>query len=87
MQRVDEPFDLVVQIFGLFRTRSARYVLYIDNTVELSRRHWPEWVAVEGRALERLYDWERRLYREALLVFSQGTPAARSVFPHPSSEN
>ena len=77
--RVDEPFDLAVQVFGLFRTQGAPYALYIDNTVELSRRHWPEWVPVEGRALERLYDWERRLYGDALHVFTLGSPAARSV--------
>jgi alpha-maltose-1-phosphate synthase len=77
--RVDEPFDLVVQVFGLFRTQGAPYALYIDNTVELSRRYWPEWVPVEGRALERLYDWERRLFGDALHVFTLGGPAARSV--------
>jgi len=79
LRRVDEPFDLVLQIFGLFRTQGARYALYVDNTVELSRRHWPDWVAVEGRALERLYEWERRLYGDALHIFTLGGPAARSV--------
>ena len=68
-----------MQIFGLFQTRGAPYVIYIDNTAELSRRHWPDWVAVEGRALERLYDWERQLYGQALHVFAQGTPHADSV--------
>jgi len=77
--RVEEPFDLVVQVFGLFRTQGAPYALYIDNTVELSRRYWPEWVPVEGRSLERLYDWERRLYRDALHIFTLGGPAARSA--------
>ena len=79
LRGIDEPFDLVVQIFGVFRTRGARYVLYIDNTIQLSRSHWPYWVPVEGRALERLYEWERRLYGDALHVFTQGTPAAQSV--------
>jgi glycosyltransferase involved in cell wall biosynthesis len=79
LRRVDEPFDLVVQIFGLFHTQGAPYVVYVDNTVELSRRHWPAWVRVEGRALERLYAWERGIYREALHVFAQGSPHAESV--------
>ena len=79
LRRIDEPFDLVVQVFGLFQTRGAPYVLYVDNTIELSRRHWPEWVDVTHRDLERLYDWERRLYGEALHVFAQGTPHADSV--------
>jgi alpha-maltose-1-phosphate synthase len=77
--RVTEPFDLVFQVFGLFQTRGAPYVLYVDNTAELSRRHWPRWVAVEGADLERLYAWERRLYGEALHVFAQGSPHADSV--------
>jgi starch synthase len=79
VRRVQEPFDLVMQVYGLFRTSGAPYALYVDNTIELSRRHWPEWVAVEGRSLDRLYAWERRLYRDALHVFTLGTPAARSV--------
>jgi len=79
IRRLDEPVDVVLQVFGLFHTHGAPFALYVDNTAELSRRHWPAWVAVEGRALERLYAWERRLYRDALHVFSQGTPAARSV--------
>jgi len=76
---VADPFDLAVQIFGLFRTRGAPYVIYIDNTVQLSRAHWPPWVELEGRQLERLYAWERRLYGDALRVFAAGRPHARSV--------
>jgi Glycosyl transferases group 1 len=34
---------------------------------------------MEGRALERLYEWERRLYGDALHVFTLGSSAARSV--------
>jgi glycosyltransferase involved in cell wall biosynthesis len=79
VRSVDEPFDLVVQLFGLFRTHGAPYVVYTDNTVRLSRLHWPEWVAVEGRALERLYAWERRLFGEARQVFTMGRPAAESI--------
>jgi glycosyltransferase involved in cell wall biosynthesis len=76
---IQKPFDLVVQNFGLFHTRGAPYVIYIDNTAHLSRSHWPRWVAVEGRALERLYAWERSLYREALFAFTQGGPAAQDL--------
>lgn len=79
LSRIEAPFDLVFQVFGLFQTRGAPYVVYIDNTIEQSRRHWPVWVNVKGRRLERLYRWERRLYGEALHVFAQGTPHAESV--------
>jgi glycosyltransferase involved in cell wall biosynthesis len=76
---VEEPFDLVVQLFGIFRTTGAPYVVYTDNTIELSRRHWPAWVEVKGRALDRLYAWERRLYLDALHVFTMGAEPARSM--------
>jgi glycosyltransferase involved in cell wall biosynthesis len=76
---IADPFDFVFQVFGLFQTRGAPYVLYIDNTIELSRRHWPAWVEAGPRDLERLYAWERRLYGDALHVFAQGSPHADSV--------
>jgi glycosyltransferase involved in cell wall biosynthesis len=79
LKSVDQPFDLVVQVFGLFRTTGARYVLYLDNTIDVSRREWPEWVAVEGWSLERLYAWERRLFNGAAHLFTMGGPAARSL--------
>ena len=34
---VGEPFDFVVQPFGLFQTRGVPYVIYTDNTVDLAR--------------------------------------------------
>src|SRR3954471_10820042 len=61
LRQVSEPFDFVVQTCGLMATRAPPYVIYTDNTVELSRRHWPAWVDVDGRPLERIYDCERRL--------------------------
>jgi glycosyltransferase involved in cell wall biosynthesis len=79
LRRVEEPFDLVVQLFGIFRTTGAPYVIYTDNTIELSRRHWPAWVDVKGKALDRLFAWERRLYGDALHVFTMGAAPARSM--------
>jgi starch synthase len=79
VRQVGEPFDLAVQMFGLFQTGGAPYVVYTDNTAEVSRRHWPDWVDVEGRALERIYEWERRLYRGALHAFTMGAAPARSL--------
>lgn len=79
VRRTKQPFDLAVQVFGLFHTQDAPFVLYVDNTVHLSRRHWPEWVDIQGRALDRLYAWERDLYSDALHIFTLATPAARSL--------
>jgi glycosyltransferase involved in cell wall biosynthesis len=82
LSEIEEPYDLVVQIFGLFRTRGAPYVIYIDNTIELTARHWPAWLHISDRELERLYAWERRLFRDSLHVFACGKPHADSVVSH-----
>jgi glycosyltransferase involved in cell wall biosynthesis len=76
---VDAPFDLAVQIYGIFQTTGAPYTIYVDNTIELSRRHWPEWVPIEGEDLEGLYEWERKLYGEAEHIFAVATPMADSL--------
>jgi starch synthase len=76
---VDRPFDLAVQLFGLFQTQGAPYVLYLDNTIELSRRHWPDWVSVDRRELGRLYAWEQELYQGARHTFTMGPWPAESV--------
>ncbi|MDX6665926.1 MAG: alpha-maltose-phosphate synthase [Solirubrobacteraceae bacterium] len=76
---IGEPFDLVVQMFGLFHTRTAPYVVFTDNTVAISRRCWPEWVDIEGADLERLLEWETRIYAEARHVFTQAQYAASSI--------
>jgi glycosyltransferase involved in cell wall biosynthesis len=79
LRDVREPFDFAVQTFGLFRTQGAPYVIYTDNTVNLSRTRWPDWVPVEGRDLDRLYEFERRLFRGALHSFTMGQAAAESL--------
>ncbi|HEX7060004.1 MAG TPA: glycosyltransferase family 4 protein [Solirubrobacterales bacterium] len=79
LAQIGEPCDLVVQVFGLFQTRGCPYVLYIDNTVELSHLHWPGWVDVGSRDLQRIFAWERHLYGDALHIFTMGSPAAESI--------
>jgi glycosyltransferase involved in cell wall biosynthesis len=79
LREVREPFDFVVQTFGLFQTRGAPYVIYTDNTVDLSRRHYPAWVDVSDRSLEGIYEWERGLYGGALHLFTMGQAPASSL--------
>jgi glycosyltransferase involved in cell wall biosynthesis len=79
LARIGQPFDLAVQIYGIFQTQGAPYVMYVDNTVDLSRRHWPDWVDMGPRDLERVLAWERGLYNDARHVFCVGTPMAESV--------
>lgn len=79
LARLGRPFDVVVQVYGLFRTLGAPYVIYVDNTHELSVREWPEWNPLCGRELERWYALERETYQGALHVFVTAEPIARSV--------
>jgi glycosyltransferase involved in cell wall biosynthesis len=73
---VTEPFDLALQIFGLFQTRGAPYCMYLDNTVDLSTRQYEGWVPPDP---ERYLAWERRVYGNARHLFTMGRPAADSL--------
>lgn len=77
--RLGRSFDIVVQVYGLFRTLGAPYVIYVDNTHEISVREWPEWNPLRGRELQRWYALERETYQGALHVFVTSEPIARSV--------
>ena len=79
LARIDRPFDVVVQVYGLFRTLGAPYVMYVDNTHEISVQEWPEWNPLQGRDLECWYALERDAYQGALHVFVTSEPIARSV--------
>lgn len=79
LARLSRPFDVVVQVYGLFRTLGAPYVMYLDNTHEISVHQWPGWNPLQGRDLERWYALEREAYQGALHVFVTSEPIARSV--------
>ena len=70
---------LVVQFFGLFRTRGAPYVVYTDWTHHLTRTHWPEWSPFGERDLERWYGLERDLYAGAAHLFPWSRATADSL--------
>jgi alpha-maltose-1-phosphate synthase len=83
LARIQEPFDLVVQVYALFQTRGAPYVLYADNTNRLSEEAWPEWKAGGGllRGMSR-DELEQRAYGGAEHVFTMGRPVATSLIEH-----
>ncbi len=62
-------FDLAVQVYALFQTRHAPYVVYTDTTAELSRRYWPEWSPFGERGERAADGRERRVYRGASHLF------------------
>ena len=73
------PHDVAFQIFGLFRTLGRPYVLYLDNTHEITRRLWPEWSPYSDRSLVRRYARERATYAGAEHVFVTSSGVADSV--------
>lgn len=79
LMRVAQPFDLVVQVHGLFRTLGAPYVMYVDNTHHQSVEGWPAWNPLNEQQLARWYAFERATYNAALHVFTMGEAAAESL--------
>jgi glycosyltransferase involved in cell wall biosynthesis len=77
--RAGQPFDLVLQVYGLFRTTDAPFVLYQDTTHRQTLRHWPAWSPLGARELARWLAYERELYHAALHVFAVGQATARSL--------
>jgi starch synthase len=78
--KIREQYDLVIQVYGLFQTASAPFVVYIDNTNRLSELGWAEWKA--GRAIAPSLsrdELERRVYGAAEHIFATGTPVAASA--------
>jgi glycosyltransferase involved in cell wall biosynthesis len=79
LSRLSTPFDVVVQVYGLFQSPVSPYLVYIDNTHQLTLERWPSWNPFKGAELDRWLEAERRLYQGASHVFTMGGPAARSV--------
>lgn len=79
LAHIRQPYDAVLQIHALFQTRSAPYILYVDNTHQQSVLGWPIWNPLHGRDLERWYARERATYEGALHIFTMGEPPVTSL--------
>lgn len=79
IQQVGESFDMVLQVYGLFRTSGAPYMVYADNTHQLTLRSWPDWNPLRGRDLTQWLADERNLYQQARHVFAVSALVARSL--------
>jgi starch synthase len=58
-----------VQIFAMFETRGAPYVMDIDTTHEISRRLWPQWSPMSDSKADEIFARERRVYGRARHLF------------------
>lgn len=72
-------FDLAVQVYGLFQTQGAPYVVHIDTTHELAYQQWPAWSPYSAREREAWFRRERELYRQAAHIFPASTPVRDSL--------
>jgi len=70
---------LAVQVYGMFRTTGAPFVMYIDTTHAMARREWPEWSPYAGAGARLWLRAETDAYRTAEHVFAASRSAARSL--------
>lgn len=80
----DQSYDVIFQMLTLFAPgteyQHRRYVIYTDNTFELSCRCWPEWAMSKNkRTLNEMIQREADLFRHAACLFPCGQHAARSM--------
>ena len=77
------PFDVVMQVQTLcapgFDRGGVPYVLYTDNTMALTRRHYPAWAPLSDGAAARWMSYEAEVCRAAAAVFTFSEFARRSI--------
>jgi glycogen(starch) synthase len=85
-QIVDLPSapDLVIHVFGMscpfWRRQTVPYVMILDYTASLARRHYPRWTPfVTAKAWRSWFDCERRAYSDAVHLFPFGNQTRRSL--------
>lgn len=78
------PPDAVLQIFSLFSARSEDlrppHVAFLDYTMALAERRWPEWAAfADERERRTWHDLERATYQGAKHVFCMSEVVRESI--------
>ena len=78
-----KPYDLIFQLGTLLAPgpdfASRRYVIYTDNTLALTLRHYPQWWPSDGRAYAEALEYERRVSASAFLVLTLSEWARMSM--------
>jgi glycosyltransferase involved in cell wall biosynthesis len=78
-RRLSVPDAVAVQVYGMFRTSGAPYVMYLDSTQAMAIRHWKPWSPYGRPGRAAWMAMERAAYRGAEHIFTAATPTARSV--------
>lgn len=83
LERYRGRFDLIVQVQTVCGPGTERdgvpYVVYTDNTMALTQRHYPAWAALSPRRAEWWMRYEAQVCRSAEAVFTFSEFARRSV--------
>lgn len=74
-----QPYDAVVQVWALFQTLGAPYLIYADNTHHLTAQAWAAWSPFSGVERAWRLRWERHAYHQALHIFAVGQAVAESL--------
>lgn len=74
-------FDVVLQIFGMFSVagHGVPVALYLDNTMALTLKHYPEWNPMSWRERMQWLELERGAYEAADQIFTMSEAVRQSV--------
>lgn len=81
LRRRRGEFDVVLQIFGMFSVagHGVPVALYLDNTMALTLRHYPEWNPMSWRERRQWLELERGAYEAADRIFTMSEAVRQSV--------
>lgn len=74
-------FDVVFQMFGMFSVagHGVPVALYLDNTMALTLRHYPQWNPMSGRERMQWLELELGAYHAADRIFTMSEAVRQSV--------
>lgn len=83
VQQFQDEYDFILQLQTLFACGAdfaeRPVVVYTDNTLALTLRHYPSWWPSDKAKNEAFLDWERRVTTSALAVCTFSEWARRSM--------
>ncbi|MFC4637074.1 glycosyltransferase family 4 protein [Deinococcus hohokamensis] len=81
LQARRSEFDVALQIFGMFSVAGLGFpvALYLDNTMALTLRHYPQWNPMSRRERQEWLRLETAAYQEADVIFTMSEAVRRSV--------
>lgn len=74
-------FDVALQIFGMFSVAGYGFpvALYLDNTMAMTMRHYPQWNPMSAHERREWLALEREAYHAADVIFTMAEAIRQSV--------